>query len=280
MDSKSFELNKIETDEFRRTSAVLAINKRVGETSHDVVDQVRKKLRTRKVGHAGALDPFATGVLIILVGKYTKLSQQLMKADKEYSCKILLGISTDTQDPEGEIEDLKSKIKDYNKEEVEENLKKFEKGYEQRVPVFSSVKVEGKKLRELARKSESFKIDEKDNVTFVFSDERKVVVKLPKRKVEFTRFEITDLNSVTVSKLSDDLKNKVSEFSTKNSIDNRQLTIVNLIVGCSKGTYIRQLAEDIGKELGVPAMLLELERTKVGEVSLSDCVKVEDLQLG
>lgn len=133
-------LNKIEIDEFNRPNGLLAINKPAGITSHDVVDQVRKKFKTKRVGHAGALDPFATGVLLILVGTFTKLSEKLILENKEYKARILFGVSTDTQDPEGKV--LKTQMVKLESKDIETTLKSFEGGYEQYVPIFSSVKVE------------------------------------------------------------------------------------------------------------------------------------------
>jgi len=259
-------LNKIKIDEFKRVSAILGISKPSGITSHDVVDQVRRKLKTRKVGHAGALDPFATGVLVVLVGRYTKRSDQFLNEDKEYKCKILFGISTDTQDPEGEVIDSSSV------NIVPDNLKKLEKfreGYLQRVPVFSSVKVQGYKLRELARKAESFEIGKNDFVTFKMKGGKSIKLELPKRKVVFSKFEMDDPEKISLRDLPEDLAKKISK------VDN--FFIMNLVVGCSKGTYIRQLAEDIGHEVGLPAMLLELERTRVGTISLDQCISIDDL---
>lgn len=155
IEENDFVLNQIETDEFNRTSAILAINNPKDLTSHDIVNEVRRKLRTRKVGHAGALDPFATGVLIILVGKHTKHSDFFLNAGKEYRCKVLFGVSTSTQDPEGKV--IKIVDKDIEVEgvkvQLESKIEKFKFGYMQRVPVFSSVKVNGQKLRQIARQA-------------------------------------------------------------------------------------------------------------------------------
>ncbi|KKQ34438.1 MAG: tRNA pseudouridine synthase B [candidate division WS6 bacterium GW2011_GWA2_37_6] len=261
IEENSFKINQIEQDEFNRTSAVLAIYKPKDWTSHDIVNQVRKKLRTRKVGHAGALDPFATGVLIVLVGNYTKSSDLFLNTGKEYRCKVLFGVSTNTQDPEGKILKVANKVTnvEIDKPMLEKVLQTFRKGYMQRVPVFSSVKVNGQKLRVIARQAESFEVEEHDNVKFMFKNGKERVIKLPRKKVEFRRLELVKLEKVEIKDLPESLMS------------------AELIVGCSKGTYIRQLAEDIGAAFGLPAMLTELERTKVGEIGLDDCISIEEL---
>ncbi len=98
-----FPVNNLKRDEFGRPSGIVAVNKPAGVTSHDLVDKLRKQLGTKKVGHAGALDVFADGVMIYLIGKSTKLSDKLMHLDKEYVTTIILGIATDTQDTEGKV---------------------------------------------------------------------------------------------------------------------------------------------------------------------------------
>lgn len=256
-----FEINKLTIDELsekNRVNGVLAVNKPVDMTSHDVVDLVRKKYGIRKVGHAGALDPFASGVLIVLLGRYTTMSDELMGSDKEYRCKILFGVETDTLDTEGEV--VKSEDVDIDNMQAKIDsgvLKSIEKGYMQQVPVFSSVKVNGEKLRVLARKSKRIEIDG-DVVTFHFENGQTKQVEIPRKKVVFGKFELGKSE-----KYSEDPKHAVAE----------------LTVDCSKGTYIRQLAKDIGNLLGVPAMLIELERTRVGQITLQDCISVQDLKV-
>ncbi len=264
-------INQIEVDEFNRTSAILAINKPAGMTSHDVVDAVRKKLRTRKVGHAGALDPFATGVLLIMVGKYTKKSMELMRKDKEYSCSILLGIATTTQDPEGKV--TKVDVKDIEQDDLFK-LEGIKKGYNQRVPLFSSVKVEGQKLRQLAHRAKEYKFAREDKVELLMKDGSIKQVILPRKEVYFSKFEIGGLKSVAIG----DLEEKLFTQLKANDIDiNTSMTELRLVVACSKGTYIRQLAEDIGNLLGTPAMLHKLERTRVAEITLDQCISIEDI---
>ena len=126
----------------------------------------------------------------------------------------------------------------------------------QQVPVFSSVKVDGEKLRILARKAEKFEIDG-SVATFYFEDGRTKQIEIPSKKVSFGKFSL----------------DKLKKYSKDQSH-----AVVELTVSCSKGTYIRQLAKDIGDLLGVPAMLIELERTRVGQITLEYCVSIEDLK--
>lgn len=288
----NFILNQIEIDEFNRTSAVLGINKPAGITSHDVVDQIRRALRTRKVGHAGALDPFATGVLIILVGNYTKLSDQLMQGNKEYKCKILLGVETDTLDPEGKVVKRAEISHEFNEEAIKEKINVFKDGYDQRVPIFSSVKVQGYKLRKLARQAASFAVnDDGSEAVFTMKDGKKIELEIPKRRVVFTKFELEAVGRISEKERKgleflnnsevDENKGDKNEVAENDAVSKTKtdLWFIDLIVGCSKGTYIRQLAADIGKEIGLPAMLIALERTRVGDVTIESCVNANQISL-
>ncbi len=146
-----YPVNNFVRDEYGRPSGIAAINKPAGVTSHDLVDKIRKELGTKKVGHAGALDVFAEGVMIYLIGKATKLSEKLMHLDKEYVTTVILGVATDTQDREGKVTEIKTgyKIKDISN--IRKTLKGFVGEYMQYVSVYSSVKVGGRKLRVLMR---------------------------------------------------------------------------------------------------------------------------------
>ena len=142
---------------------ILIINKPKGFTSHDVVNVVRKTLNEKKVGHTGTLDPNATGVLPILIGKATKISKYLIEHNKEYIAILKLGKTTDTGDSKGEIvgEDLhlKDVLKYLNIEHVKEILKLFLGEQKQIPPIYSAIKVNGKKLYEYARKGQAVEIE-------------------------------------------------------------------------------------------------------------------------
>jgi len=207
----------------------ILINKPSGITSHDVVDKLREITGVRKIGHAGTLDPFATGLLILAIGKeFTKKLSIFQKKDKEYIATLRLGAESDTFDRDGKIVERKvEKIPE--KEEVEEILKIFLGEIEQIPPAFSAKKIKGKKLYELARKG------------------IKVQPKL--QKVKIHEISILEYN----------------------------FPYLKIKVKCSSGTYIRSLANDIGKKLGCGAYLEELVRTKIGKFSLEEAVELSKL---
>lgn len=154
------------------SNGILVIKKDKGYTSRDVVNIISKEFGTKKVGHNGTLDPLATGVLVICLNRYTKLNELLSSNVKEYIAEVTLGIKTDTLDIEGTL--LEEKETFVNKEDLKKTLKKYETTYEQEVPIYSAVKVNGKKLYEYARSGE------------------KVI--LPKKKVTIKKIELLDFN--------------------------------------------------------------------------------------
>ncbi len=216
---------------------ILIIDKPAGITSHDVVYKVRRILKTKRVGHTGTLDPFATGVMVILVGQATRLAQFLDKDAKEYEAVVCFGFETDTGDRTGSPRSLVPGPKSLSIDEVRSTLDNFRGWIEQVPPMYSAKKVEGKKLYELARKGEEI--------------ERKPV------SVNILKLEIAD------SFMPGNL-----EPGTWN---------VKLTVACSAGTYIRTLAEDIGRRVGVGAHLAELRRTAAGRFSIADAVSLDEL---
>ena len=135
---------------------IIIIDKEKNMTSRDVVNKVSKILGTKKIGHTGTLDPLATGVLVLCVGKATKLVDLITCYDKEYIAKVCLGTLTDTLDITGNI--IKEKETNITKEEIENTLKSFIPGYEQEVPIYSAVKINGKKLYEYARNGETVEL--------------------------------------------------------------------------------------------------------------------------
>ena len=152
---------------------VILINKPKGITSRDVVNEVCKILKTKKVGHTGTLDPIASGVLVVCVGKATKLVDIITSANKEYVATVKLGLLTDTLDLDGEV--LKKEKVTIRKEELINVLNSFLGKYEQEVPIYSAVKVNGKKLYEYAREGKK--------------------VNLPKRMVEIKKIELINLTN-------------------------------------------------------------------------------------
>jgi tRNA pseudouridine55 synthase len=232
---------------------VLSIDKPPWLTSHDVVAQVRHILHERRVGHTGTLDPFATGVLVILVGRATRLAQFLSGLEKEYEAVIRLGYATDTGDITGKRipsaeEDSKTAGKptgSWSKEQIEAALESLRGDIEQVPPMYSAKKQSGRKLYELARRGEEV--------------ERKAV------KVCIHQFEAINLASKPTAELLKDNRDGTFDFEVR--------------VACSAGTYIRTLAEDFGKRLGVGAHLAELRRTRVGDFQVQEAKTIEQLKM-
>jgi len=266
--------NQLQRDEFGRVNGIIAVNKPAGFTSHDVVAKARGALKTKKVGHAGALDPFATGILILLVGKATKMSDDFVNYDKEYIANTLFGISTDSSDTEGRITDV---IESPNIDELPQVLEQFTPSYEQFVSVYSSVKVDGNKLRVLARSYENFDVEDRDEKRFAkfYNDveDKPFEVELPKHLCKIPEIEILNTTETDISDI------KFYE-ERKSQIPTTKFPTATIRVACSKGTYIRALAEDIGQAFPtpIPAMLIGLERTKVGDITLDKAVEIDELE--
>ena len=221
---------------------VLVIDKPTGMTSHDVVARTRHILHERRVGHTGTLDPFATGVLVILLGKATRLAQFLSGLDKEYDAIIRLGYATDTGDRTGTpIPGPPAKPDTFTEEAIEEALQSLRGDIDQVPPMYSAKKVEGRKLYELARRGESV--------------ERKPV------RICIYDFAAT---SPTGQLIKDNLDGTF-DFHAR--------------VSCSSGTYVRTLAEDFGKRLSIGAHLAELRRTRVGDFEITQAITLEQLNL-
>ena len=218
---------------------IILIDKPAGITSHDVVSRVRRILRIKRVGHTGTLDPFATGLMVILVGPATRLAQYLDKDEKEYQASVQFGSETDTGDATGvrtgecglQAADLESRMISMDWEAV---FSKFRGNIMQVPPMYSAKKIEGQKLYELARKGQQV--------------ERKAA------PVAISELGLLD---------EDALRAPHSALRIK--------------VACSAGTYIRTLAEDIGRATGLGAHLTELRRTRAGRFHISDAITLEDL---
>lgn len=213
---------------------ILLIDKPEGLTSHDVVFKARKILGTKKIGHTGTLDPLATGLLVLMVGKATKLARYFSEHDKEYEAEILLGIETNTDDVTGDIINNADATK-LSEKAIAEAMRKFVGASLQMPPNFSAIKVAGKKLYEYARNSQDMPVIE-PRAVFI--------------------------------KSIDDIRVKAKEATT-------------VTIGCSchvsKGTYVRSLARDIGRSLGVYGTLKSLKRTVLGDFELKDATTLEAL---
>lgn len=280
-----YEVNEIHIDDFGRPHGILAVNKPVGITSHDMVYEVRKVFGTKKVGHAGALDPFASGVLMIVMGKATVLSDDVMALPKSYTGKVLLGVSTNTQDSEGKITAIQQPA--VTAAQLDAAIATFSSGYEQFVPVFSSIKINGQKLRQLAHKAADIRFEYSDGgktAIFVNASGNEQRVELPKHKIDFTNLSWSHLEDTDLDYLMG--QNDLLDGMIKRTLEHDAATrayrfqTFELAVSCPKGTYIRQLAEDIGQRLVPPqaTTLIGLTRTALGDIGLKDCFDI--LQLG
>ena len=212
-------------------NGIIVINKEKNWTSNDVVQKI-KGIFHEKVGHTGTLDPLATGVIPILIGKGTQLSKYLINHDKEYIATIKLGYKTSTGDLEGNVVEQKDVSEGMLEEDfVNKVLKQFEGKITQIPPIYSAIKVNGKKLYEYARKAQD--------------------VEIPSRNIEIYEIEL-----ISISK--EDME-------------------ITYRVHCSKGTYIRTLCEDISEKLGTVGYMKELQRTRVGNFSIQNSLKMEDM---
>lgn len=211
---------------------ILLIDKPLDWTSFDVVNKIRSRLgyklnvKKLKVGHAGTLDPKATGLVIVCTGKKTKTIDLIQATEKEYIATLKLGATTPSFDLETE-EDSISSIDNITLEEINESLNTFLGETDQVPPVFSAIKVNGKRAFSYARKGKELELESR---------------------------------KITISEI------KVLEF---------QLPYLVLKINCSKGTYIRAIARDLGEKLGCGAYLTGLRRTKIGDYNVEDAMTIE-----
>ena len=197
---------------------VLIINKPKGYTSHDIVNIVKKQLNITKVGHAGTLDPMATGVLIILLGEATKLSNYLMNHDKEYIATLKLGKRTDTLDSEGQIIEEKE-IPALSKENINEVLLSFLGKSKQIPPMYSAIKINGKKLYELARKGEE--IERKEREIEIYEIEF-IKLKEENNKVSEIEFKVNCSKGTYIRTLCEDIAERLGTIRIYERIKKNQ----------------------------------------------------------
>lgn len=210
---------------------VLVIDKEKGYTSRDIVNLVGKSLKTKKVGHTGTLDPLATGVLVVCVNKATKLVELLTNHDKEYIADITFGIETDTLDSTGTV--LKEENTNFSKEEIEKVLKQYEKEYDQTVPMYSAVKISGRKLYEYAREKEQInlpsrkvKIYQIDLLNYRQIDNKThIQIQCQVSKGTYIRSLIRDIAASlnTVAIMTDLRRTKVGKFTLDDAITLKEL---------------------------------------------------------
>jgi tRNA pseudouridine55 synthase len=209
----------------------LVIDKPKGKTSHDVVDAVRHLAGFRQIGHLGTLDPLATGVLVLLLGRATRLVQFYSGRRKRYSAGFRFGFATDTYDSDGEAQGPDA-VPALDRSALERFAAERVGRFEQMPPSFSAKKIHGRPAYELARK--------------------KQVVELKPVEVEVFEYRLTEMEG----------------------------DIARFVIECSSGTYIRSLAHEMGQKLGCGAHLAEITRLAVGEFSLEQAIKLEELSEG
>jgi len=225
---------------------ILNIYKEKGWTSFDVVAKLRSLLKTKKIGHAGTLDPLAEGVLIVLTDSDTKRQDEFMHMEKEYEADVVFGATSPTLDLEGPISFSDIEITKYLKSKDLKKillpiLKNYTGEFEQTVPAYSAKKLGGKELYKLAR---SGKLNVSD---------------LPTKKVH--------VKSISLVRI----------FSTTKLNGGLDLPVVTLNIVCNSGFYVRSLADALGKELGLGALTLRILRKRVGDFSVGGSRKIKDL---
>jgi tRNA pseudouridine55 synthase len=207
---------------------IILLDKPLDWTSFQAVNKLKYKLKSEfnlpkkfKIGHAGTLDPRATGLLIVCTGKFTKIIPEIQDAPKEYFTELKIGVQTESYDTE-KPEILHRDISEITEDKIKETLEKFLGEIDQKPPIFSAIKIEGNRAYDLARAGKEVEMKSRKTTINYIKD---IAIELP-----FVRFT----------------------------------------VGCSKGTYIRSLAHDIGQDLEVGAYLTNLRRTKIGEYTIEN----------
>lgn len=216
-------------------NGILPLWKERGMTSHDCVFKLRKILKTKKVGHTGTLDPGVEGVLPICIGQATRIAEYLTDAGKTYEAIVSIARTTTTEDAEGETVNEDLTYKSFTRQEILTALAALTGEIEQTPPMFSAVKVNGKKLYEYARAGQT--------------------VERPTRKVTIYELEL---------------------LSEGDMFEGEEVTF-SIRIKCSKGTYIRTLAVQIGEALGYPAHMHELTRTSSGTFTKEHCLKLAEV---
>jgi tRNA pseudouridine55 synthase len=209
---------------------LLLVNKPTGPTSHDVVHRARKALGTRDIGHAGTLDPLASGLMVLLLGEATKISDYVLNGDKAYLVRVKLGVTTDSLDITGRV--LSEKKVQLDPQVLSAAAMGLQGVFNWPVPVFSAVKTGGKKLYEFAHQDKAPPV-------------------IPKKDMKFWGVEVVEVTEDTIY----------------------------VSIHCSKGSYIRTWAAQLGEVLGVGGAVETLQRTISAPYSLTDAIRLEDLEL-
>lgn len=226
-------------------SGLLIVDKPQGITSHDVVSRTRRLAHTRRVGHAGTLDPMATGVLVLGINKATRLLTWITDHSKRYEAQVRFGVETTTEDAEGEVTSAKG-CAGLGNEEIEAVLSRFRGAISQVPSAVSAIKVNGKRAYARVRAGED--------------------VKLEPREVEISLLEAQGQP-----------RSHRVEYALEGKSTDVDCVDLNVVVECSAGTYIRALARDLGNALGCGAHLISLRRTRVGEFSIDSAHTLQSL---
>ncbi len=230
-------------------SGFLLIDKPPHMTSHDVIDRVRRVTGERRVGHAGTLDPFATGLLIVAVGREaTRELSKFAKLDKTYQATFVLGAASNTDDVTGTITRSPGWTpsgKDFLEDRIQKALKQFVGEIEQIPPAYSAIKIHGQKMYEAARKGKPLQAK-------------------PRRLTVY---------SITLLSHSQTLQPNSIEMTSEG------LLSIHVIIHCSSGTYIRAIARDLGKSLGTGGYVQSLRRTRIGPFAIEECTPMENSKM-
>lgn len=213
----------------KELEGVLLVDKPTDHTSHDVVARLRRKLQMKRIGHAGTLDPMATGLLIMLIGKATKISQYLISLDKEYEGTIELGKVTDSQDAQGQVMETKP-VPALTETELRTAMQGFLGDQYQTPPMYSAIKIDGVPLYKSARKGEE--------------------IEREPRFIRVSEFELTRFG----------------------------LPAFDFRLRCSKGTYVRTIAHDLGQRLGCGAHLAALRRTATDRFNIAQALTLDEIE--
>ncbi|MCH8539228.1 MAG: tRNA pseudouridine(55) synthase TruB [Opitutales bacterium] len=208
---------------------LLLVDKPTDFTSHDVIAKLRKKFKMKRIGHAGTLDPMATGLLLCLIGKATKASQYLISLNKEYEGSVTFGQVTNTQDAEGEVL-VTSPVPELSEDDLKGHLRSFKGDQYQMPPMHSAIKIDGVPLYKMARKGKE--------------------VKREPRFINISSYKLLAWNP----------------------------PVMDFRVRCSKGTYVRTLAHDLGEKVGCGAHLSALRRTAIDELRIEDALPLAELE--
>lgn len=219
---------------------LILLNKNKGISSFGAINHLKRVIKAKKVGHAGTLDPMAEGLMIVMINDATKFSDSLMKKDKEYYVEMELGYKTDTYDSEGTVVEKYTSEINISDSEIIQAVNSFKGKIKQVPPMYSAIKIDGKKLYDLARKG--------------------IEVERAERNVEIS--EIREITVVHPEKNSENAQNIKISFYTK----------------VSSGTYIRSLVYDIGEKLGVFATMTRLVRTKIDKYVIEDAISLEKVE--